>query len=147
MEDVILLIRGQQTLPDQDPESFELRTEGLLTRKGDGTYTLSYQESEMTGMKGTRTIFQISPDYMTMQRVGTVNAYMMFRDGQRYQSMYSTPYGELEMNISTQRLRVRMEEDGGELEVVYTIEMNHMVTGRHQLSIQIQPAPASQESV
>ncbi|MCD7927785.1 MAG: DUF1934 domain-containing protein [Oscillospiraceae bacterium] len=147
MKQVTLLIRGVQELMDQEPEVVELRTEGTLDCTGDGAYTLVYQESELTGLEGTQTTFQIQPDSVTLVREGQVNSHFLFQDGQRYQTLYHTPYGALEMSVSTQRLRVRMEENAGELEVVYTIEMNHIMTGKHRLNIQIQPAPVSQESV
>ncbi len=146
MKQVTLLIRSRQETMDQEPALVELRTEGTLERTGDG-YTLVYQESELTGLEGTQTTFQIQPDSVTLVREGQVNSHFLFQDGQRYQTLYHTPYGALEMSVSTQRLRVRMEGDAGELEVVYTIEMNHIMTGKHRLNIQIQPAPVSQESV
>lgn len=138
---VTLSIRGQQKLLNQEPETIELRTEGSLTDTGNGTYTLVYQESELTGLEGTQTTFQIQPDCVTLLREGQVNSQLLFQDGQRYQSLYHTPYGALELSVSTQRLRVRMKEDGGELEVAYTIEMNHVMTGEHKLHIEIKPAP------
>lgn len=147
MKNVTLLIRSQEEQPNQNPEVIELRTEGVMDCTGDGAYTLVYQESELTGLEGTQTTFQIQPDSVALQREGQVNSHILFQDGQRYQTLYHTPYGALEMSVSTQRLRVSIGEDSGELEVVYTIEMNHVMTGRHRLNIQIQPAPAGQESV
>ena len=50
---VIISIRGKQSFEDQEPEIIELVTEGRLSLDGEDGYTLSYQESELTGLEGT----------------------------------------------------------------------------------------------
>ena len=48
-KDVIISIKGVQRYENADPDTMELVTEGRLEREGN-SYTLSYQESELTGL-------------------------------------------------------------------------------------------------
>ena len=56
---VLLTIRAEQHYEDMEPDSMELMTEGTLVRTGEGWLVLSYQESELTGLEGTTTTFEI----------------------------------------------------------------------------------------
>lgn len=71
---VIISIRGTQTLDDNPPETVELITEGRLIDCGEEGYTLTYQESELTGLEGTLTTFQVEPDCITLLRMGEFNS-------------------------------------------------------------------------
>lgn len=133
---VIISIRGQQAFQDADEESVELVTEGLLCRDHD-TYTLSYQESEITGLGGTLTTFQIEKDCVTLMRVGEVNSQMVFQEGRRHLSMYETPYGNLAVGISTRRMRAAIDDRGGDIEIDYNIEIDHKVAGMNLFQISV----------
>ena len=112
---VIISIRGVQTLNDDPPEVIELVTEGRLMDCGDAGYTLSYQESEITGLEGTLTTFQVEPDCITLMRRGEFNSQMVFQPGRRHFSMYETPYGALSVGISTKKMHANLNERGGEI--------------------------------
>lgn len=133
---VIISIRGQQAFQDTDEESVELVTEGLLCRDH-GTYTLSYQESEITGLGGTLTTFQIEKDCVTLMRVGEVNSQMVFQEGRRHLSMYETPYGNLAVGINTRRMRAAIDDRGGDIEIDYNIEIDHKVAGVNLFQISV----------
>ena len=57
-KDVVISIKGTQRYDNNDPDVIELVTQGRLTREGE-SYTLSYQESELTGLEGTLTTIQV----------------------------------------------------------------------------------------
>ena len=84
---VIISIKGKQSYEDVEDETIELVTEGLLNKEGEGEYTLSYQESELTGLEGTLTTFQVEPDCITLLRMGEFNSQMVFQPGRRHFSM------------------------------------------------------------
>ena len=56
----MISVRGEQYFDDVDPNATELMTEGTLEQTEDG-FLLSYQETELTGMEGTLTTFEIGP--------------------------------------------------------------------------------------
>ena len=134
---VIISIRGQQAYENQEKETIELVTEGRLEADGEAGFTLSYQESELTGLEGTLTTFQIEKDRITLLRVGEVNSQMVFEEGRRHLSMYDTPYGALSVGISTRRMRYDLGGRGGDIEINYAIEIDHAVAGENLFHIQV----------
>ncbi|MGM9608272.1 MAG: DUF1934 domain-containing protein [Oscillospiraceae bacterium] len=135
-QNVILSIRGQQIIDNEEPEVTELVTEGTLSRSGEG-YTLRYQESELTGLEGTQTTFQIEKGRVTLLREGQVNSQMVFEEGRRHLSMYDTPYGALSIGINTRRMKVKLGETGGDIEIDYAIEIDHAVAGQNLFQINV----------
>ena len=134
---VIISIQGKQSFEAQDDDTIELVTEGCLEPDGDDGYTLSYQESELTGLEGTLTTFQIEKDRITLMRVGEVNSQMVFEEGRQHTSLYETPFGELSVDIQTSSLRHNLSERGGVMEIRYSIAVEHTVTGRNCFKIQV----------
>lgn len=136
-KNVILSIRGQQIFDNEEPEVTELVTEGVLSSLGGGEYTLRYQESELTGLEGTLTTFQIEEGRVTLLREGQVNSQMVFEEGRRHLSMYDTPYGALSIGINTRRMKVKLGETGGDIEIDYAIEIDHAVAGENLFRINV----------
>ena len=137
---VIISIKGTQSYEQQEDDVIELVTEGRLEREDEGHFTLSYQESEVTGLEGTRTTFQIEPERITLMRLGGVNSEMVFELGRRHLSMYDTPYGALAMGVNTRELSAALDEQGGQIRIVYDIELDHALAGRNTFDIQIRQA-------
>ena len=65
-ENVIISIKGKQLYEEQEPDGMELVTSGTLEVDPEGGYKLSYRESELTGMEGTRTVFRIRGKQVAM---------------------------------------------------------------------------------
>ena len=134
---VIISIQGKQSFQAQEDDTIELVTEGCLSPDGDGSYTLSYQESPLTGLEGTLTTFQIEPGRVTLLRVGEVNSQMVFEEGRRHLSMYDTPYGALSIGVNTRRMRSDLSASGGSIEIDYAIESDHALAGQTLFRIQV----------
>lgn len=138
-KNVVISIKGMQKYQGQDPDTVELVTEGRLQREGD-SYTLSYQESEITGLEGTLTTIRVEPEQVTLLRVGEFNSQMVFQEGRRHLSMYNTPYGAMAIGVNTRRLSAQMDEAGGDIEIDYALEVDHAVAGRNSFQINVKEA-------
>lgn len=136
-ENVIISIKGQQFYDAQEPDSMELVTAGTLEQTEEG-YTLCYQESELTGLEGTTTVFQVKDGQVTLTREGEVNSLMVFEEGRRHLSMYNTPYGALAIGINTRRMRAALGPLGGDIEIQYAIEVDHALTGLNLFEIHVE---------
>ena len=136
-KNVILSIRGQQTADNAEPEVIELVTEGTMTDYEGGKYTVCYQESELTGLEGTMTTIQVEGNSVSILRQGQVNSHMVFEEGRRHLTMYNTPYGALTMGVNTRRMKVALDETGGEIEIDYALEIDHAVAGENLFQISI----------
>ena len=138
MKKVIIKIVGSQADDAaQEPEELaEFTTEGrYICADGCGSFT--YQESELTGMAGTRTTIEFTPRSAMLTREGTVNSRMYFVRGQKNTFLYETPYGTATVGLETQRYRSTLFEHGGELEIGYVVDFDHAFVGRNQLKINI----------
>ena len=134
---VIISIQGKQSFEAQGDDTIELVTEGCLEPDGDDGYTLSYQESELTGLEGTTTTFHITPERITLHREGTLNSEMIFQEGQKHFSLYETPYGGLMLGVNTHRAKADFGEDGGNLSIRYALEVDSQPIGENAFEIRV----------
>ena len=135
-KDLIISIQGLQHYAGMDSDNIELVTEGKL-EDAEGALRLSYQESELTGMEGTTTVFHVEPERVTLLRMGNVSSEMVFEEGRRHMSLYSTPYGSMEVGILARKLRSTLDQNGGKLEINYDIEINHTLAGQSLFRIDV----------
>ena len=111
-DNVIISIKGKQLYAESGADEIELVTAGTLKQDGRGGFTVSYQESELTGLEGTTTKVHIGGGRVTLLREGSINSQMVFEEGMRHLSMYETPYGELSVGVNTRRMRSTVGEAG-----------------------------------
>lgn len=135
---VMMTIRGEQYFDDMDPDGTELMTEGTMELTADGMI-LSYEETELTGMAGTTTTFEVQGKRVILTRSGKVNSQMIFEEGRQHTSLYETPFGELPVDIQTSKLLHNLTERGGLMEIKYSIAVAHTVTGRNCFKIRVRP--------
>ena len=133
---VLLSNRGEQYFDDIDPDATELMTEGTMTLTENGM-VLAYQETELTGMEGTTTTFEVHGPQVILTRSGSVNSQMIFEEGHQHTSLYETPFGELTVDIQTSVLKHNLSERGGVMEIKYSIAVEHTVTGRNCFKIRV----------
>ena len=140
-DNVIISIKGKQLYAEGGPDEVELVTAGTLKRDGGESYTLSYQESELTGLEGTTTRLHIGKGRATLLREGSVNSQMVFEEGRRHLSMYETPYGALSIGVSTKRMRSTLGESGGDVEIDYAIEIDNLIAGQNLFRMSVKKNP------
>ena len=140
MKNVLISIRGTQRpnhpQPDADnsPVSVELVTGGSYEYCGEGSW-FTYEESELTGMEGTLTTFKMEDGLVTLTREGSVNTQMLFQKGRRHVFLYDTPFGAMTMGVDTQRLRTRADEHGGEMDIIYAVDIDNVPLGKNTFRI------------
>ncbi len=134
---VIISIQGKQSYPNSEPDIIELVTEGTLEDQNGQGLTLSYRESEVTGLEGTRTTIQVEPGRVTLLRQGALNSQMIFEEGRRHLSLYDTPYGALEVGVRTRRIHSSLNGRGGDVTIYYALEIGHGEAGRNMFHISV----------
>lgn len=139
MKDAIISIKGIQDTGDEytvGGDTIELVTSGLYSHSDDET-VFSYQESEITGMDGTKTTFSIRPEIITLTREGSINSQMVFQEGKKHIFAYVTEYGTTAMGVSTHRILEGMGNNGGKVEIDYTIDMDSTVVSQNTFVIDV----------
>jgi len=138
-KDVVISIKGMQKYEGTASDTIELVTQGRLMRDG-SCYTLTYQESEVTGLEGTLTTILVEDEQVTLMRAGEINAQMVFQEGRRHLSMYNTPYGAMAIGVNTRHLLADLNDQGGDIEIEYAIEIDHAIAGRNVFQIKVKEA-------
>ena len=136
MKDVIISINSIHSYGRDEEDKLEFTTDGYYFYE-DGTGCLSYMESEVTGMEGTRTSVIVSPQQVVVDRDGLITSRMIFQEGEKNSLLYNTPYGTATMGIDTRKIEQRFDEDGGELEIDYVVDMEHAVVTRNIFQISV----------
>ena len=136
MKDVIISIKGRQNDGGGEDNEIELVTDGEFAfENGEGV--LSYMESELTGLEGTRTSFTISPMGVVLTREGSLNSRMIFEKGRKHEFVYDTPFGSTTMGVDTKNITVDLDEHGGDLEIEYVVDFQHAVVGYNLFKINV----------
>lgn len=135
--EVLLTIRGQQTYSDQEPETVELVTEGVLESIETG-WKLTYEESDLTGLKGVTTTFQVEPGKVTLSRKGPLSSQMVFQEGVFHESLYQMEFGALMITVCANRVAYDIGEQGGTIDLTYAIEIEQSAAGYIEYHLDIQ---------
>lgn len=123
---VFIRISGNPYGIDKMDNPIELITEGLLTRAGDA-YMIEYDESELSGLTGTRTIIQVKDKCVYLHREGSYPSQMFFEQGKKYINVVDTPYGEMEMGVYATRVECQLNDEEGDVRLNYLVD----ISGRH----------------
>lgn len=137
MKDVLININSTHAYPQGEDDSLEFTTDGYYFFEDD-VACLSYMESEVTGLEGTRTSIMAYPDRVVLDRDGLVTSRMIFCQGEKSSFMYSTPYGAVAMGISTGSIRREMDENGGGLFIDYSVDVENSVIARNSFHITVE---------
>ena len=135
MKDVTISIFSRNSA-GEDEDSIDFVTDGLYTFDG-GVACLTYLETEVTGMAGTRTSVMVFPDKVVVDRDGTVTSRMVFQEGVKNSFLYDTPVGSATMHMDTRRILFRFNEHGGELEIDYVLDLEHAFVTRNIFRIEV----------
>ena len=110
-------------------DRIEMITEGYITVKptsdGDEEVTITYEESEATGMEGatlTLTYQSREPDLLHLIRSGSVTTAMTFKPRHRALCIYQTPYMPFQVGIHCLSVQNTWQENG-QIKLDYIIEI------------------------
>lgn len=140
MKDVIISINSLFSFEEGEEQQMEFTTDGYYFYEDD-VGCLSYEETEVTGLEGTRTSLFVMPDQVVVDREGTVTSRMVFKEGLKSAFQYATPFGSATMGINTRRITQNMGLNGGRVEIDYVVDMEHMVASRNRFEITVTEIP------
>ena len=143
-KNVIISLKGSQTVGENDSSALELVTEGKYYKKGD-TYFITYKESEVTGMDGTTTTLKVADGVVTLMRFGSVNSQFIFQKGQKHVSYYDTSYGAFTIGVFTNDINIRVDDSGGEISVDYELEIDNSKSGDNDFHMLIREAGSTND--
>lgn len=133
---VMLSLRGVQTYLGQEPDVIELVTEGYLEQLPNG-WSLSYEESDLTGLAGVHTSFLLEDGCVTLTRTGKLNSQMIFREGVSHDSLYSMEFGTLMITVCARQIRWHLTQQGGTVDLKYSIEVEQSAAGEVDYHLEV----------
>lgn len=134
MSKSVLLKIKSDIVQNDKRDQIEFSSDGTYYEKNNKKY-LSYDETELTGMQGSRVVLIIYKEQVEMHRFGTTKAKMIFKLGKKTKTNYKTPYGLFEMEVFTNQLVVNLKE--GRIKIDYDLSIKGLSEGHNQLIINI----------
>ncbi len=134
---VFIRIKGNMSQGINDTDVIEFCTEGVMEKMGESIY-LTYNESKISGLEGTTTTIKLDKETMSLMRIGDVNYTMDFAKGLKKYNKYETGYGQLNMGIVTNELKITY--DGNKLKDIiidYDLDINGSSIGNNIININV----------
>ena len=108
-EEVLIEIKSQQVVGDQE-ENTDVIARGVHSIEN-GLHHLEYDEFDSETDDKTSSKIVFDEGLAKVQRTGAFNGSLIFEKGKKRESMYSTPFGEINWDIITWDLLSDIEKD------------------------------------
>ena len=133
----LLAIAKYDQMPDYP---IQFMTTGKLIYTNPGEAMLQYvesQEDEETGeiTKSDISLF-ISDGKVTMERSGDFSNTMVFSRGKRFEGVYHTPYGEMDMAVFTREAACRIGNKDGSMHLKYQLQIQGNYASTNELHLE-----------
>lgn len=137
-KDVLIHVRGLQMMDTEEgQEPIEIVVPGQYYFRN-GSHYLRYEEIMDESSTPTVNYIKMSPQGVEVRKKGLVNVHMVFEQGKKNMTYYTTPYGTLQMGIATTGLVLTENTDSIDMKVDYTLDMNEAHVADCYLTIQAQ---------
>lgn len=134
MTKVLVSIIGQAQALGQTPDEIRLMTTGTLTRTLGG-FCLDYQESQPDGSDVQDIHLEMTPHRVTMTRTGDYASTLVFQKGCRFEGVYHTPYGEMDLAVFPTRVKVDLGEEHGSVRLQYQLDFQGSIATMNDLTV------------
>lgn len=138
-KDVLVTIKGMQSMGmGEEPEEVEMVAKGNYYLRN-GHHFILYDEM-MEGFNDvTKNSIKITKNAIEVQKKGVTNVHMVFEENKKTVTYYATPFGNMEMGISTTGIRVKEEEEKIDIQIDYALDINEEHAADCQIFINVQP--------
>ncbi len=132
----VILIKGEQII-DGEHDVTEIDVTGALSETDDGL-KLEFWEYLDENEK-VHTEITVSESKVSMTKQGSVATEMIFEKGVRHNCEYSTPIGALSVGVSTNDVKVEVEDSSGKILLEYDLDFNTGFIAQNKLEITLNP--------
>ena len=138
-KDVLIRVRGLQMMDTEDEqEPLEIVVPGQYYYRN-GSHYLRYEEMMDDTAQPTVNYIKMSSQGVEVRKQGQVNVHMVFEQGKKNMTLYSTPFGTLQMGIAATSLELKESEENLQMKADYALDMNEEHVADCYLAIQVQP--------
>jgi uncharacterized beta-barrel protein YwiB (DUF1934 family) len=115
-------------------DTIKMFTTGFLSGDNDH-WRLRYTETSPDTQEKNPVTLTMEDGSVVMSRGREKDTSMVFTQGSRYEGVYRTPYGELDMAIFPRLVRYRIGQDSGEIALNYQLDFQGEYASDHELRI------------
>ncbi len=135
MKKVFITIKGTGDAGGA-PDVVEFSSEGSMDWQCDKT-VLCYKEGEGIGVDDVLTTLTITPESVVMERSGGLNSRLEIIPQRRSSTIYATAIGEMQIGVYGEAIQNSIKENGGRLQMKYTLDQNLQVVSRNTIEITV----------
>ena len=133
----LLAIARYEQMPDYP---IQFMTVGNLSYTNKDEARLEYAESQQDEETGEILTSDISLSLrngkITMERKGDFSNTMVFAKGQRFEGVYHTPYGEMDMAVFTKEAACKFGKTEGNIHLKYQLNIQGNYTSTNELHLE-----------
>ena len=132
-KEAVISIKGTQFVDGQsDATELSVVKKKKKTDKG---FVIEYDDYE--SVTGGKTVIALGDGALLMTRYGDITTELYFKEGERSNSEYSTPYGNMTVGIYTVQLAYAEGENAVTVLLEYNIDFNSGFAARNILEISV----------
>lgn len=136
-QNFLINITGKQTVEGEEGE-IELTTFASYIIKGKTKYIVYNEYDEYSPVKKVTSILKIDGSRkVTLIRHGDQLSRLTLEKGKRHQCHYETGFGSLMVGVFANNIYTNLTDQGGTLEIDYSLDINAGLTSKNQIRIDI----------
>ena len=123
--------RLRSTTPEGQQDEIVQTYRAMVALRDNGTWSLRYTDTENHG----QTALQGAPQWMSISRDGDTRSRLLFRVGERLESVYVSPMGEFQMHTHTTLFNAMVEAEQGRVELHYELFLSDSLAAQNELEV------------
>lgn len=133
-EQVLVCVKGRQTIDGETQEAPELITTGTYSRDA-LAHRLVYEEVLGENGETTENELLFTESKAELKKEGEVQAHLIFEEGKKNLSYYQTPYGQISIEMVTNAVEIDLQEEEINVHLDYAMTMNEQMHTEFDLGI------------
>ena len=135
---VSIKIKGLHSIEEtEDRDTVEVTNFGTYYKRK-GKHYVKYEEPIEKSDRVNSNLLKISDNEVELIKRGETGAHMLFTEGSRHTTFYSTPFGGLNLGIDTHSLDITETSDRMVVDIKYSLEVNLDYTNDCFIHIEIE---------
>ena len=131
---IYISIRGVHSMGlNPEREDVEVVTPGKYYERNGKQY-LTYEDMREDGKRARATV-KVDGRCVLITQPTPYGANLCFEEGKRTNLIYNTPFGIIEMGVTTNSLVMDLNEHSWKIHVNYTLDLDGQDAGRHDVHI------------
>lgn len=117
-----------------DTETIRLLVPGNM-ELSQHTACLHYEETLDESEAPQQVTVTVTDESVTMERQGVYASNLFFKKDLRFQSVYYTPSGQLNISEFCTHLKTEFDADGGQVTIKYQLDINDQFASMHEMQL------------